>query len=213
MRKYFFAGLVIFLPIALTIVVIIFLFDFFTTPFVPLVQQLVDRLQPYLPVIISHDLHTFLARLLALVMMIISVFLLGFVTRWFLIRHPLKWLNALMERIPFMKTVFKVTRDVSAALFAEGKGKAFQRPVLVPFPYPPSYSIAFISGEVPEECQRNVTTPLVPVFAPTAPHPISGFLFLVSKDLVREVNMTNEDAVKFLVSCGVIIPSKEGKSL
>lgn len=82
---------------------------------------------------------------------------------------------------------------------------------MIPFPGRPNHSLGFIAGEVAEECQAKSKTPLVSVFAPTAPHPVSGFLFLVPEKDVLDVNMTNEEVVKFLVSCGMIVPESEMK--
>jgi uncharacterized membrane protein len=209
MRKYFFTGLAILLPVVLTLLAIRFLFDLFTTPFVPLVSKVLAWIQIHLPFEIPESLNAFFSRLLALIMLILFVFLSGLITRLFLIRHLLKGMHVLMERIPLMKTVFKVSRDVFSAIFAQDGKKAFQRPVLIPFPKPPDLCLAFVAGQVPEECQRKIDTPLVSVFAPTAPHPISGFLFLVAQDQIRDIEMTNEDAVKFLVSCGVVTPLRK----
>ena len=65
------------------------------------------------------------------------------------------------------------------------------------------------AGEVAEECQEKVGIPLTTVFAPTAPHPISGFLFMLPTKDVLSVDMNNEETIKFLVSCGMILPESE----
>lgn len=208
MKKYFFTGLVIFLPAALTLILIIFLFNFFTTPFIPIVSDLMVKIRPHLPFVVPVEFHRFIAKLIALVLLVIFVFVLGAVTRWFLIRHLLLAANIVMERIPFMKTVFKMSRDVLSALFAQDGKKAFKKPVLIPFPNLPDYSIAFVTGEVPEECRIKAKSNLTAVFSPTAPHPISGFLLLVKDEHVHDIDMSNEDAVKFFLSCGIIKPKE-----
>ena len=203
MKKYFFTGFVILLPAVLTLLIIIFLFDFFTTPFVPLVTELLKTLN------LPEGLNTFIARLIALILLCAFVFLLGIVARWFLIRNLLQAANSILSRIPLVKTIFNVSRDIFSALFVQGDKKVFKRPIMMPFPDHPNYCIGFAAGEVPEECRQNCDEPLVSVFAPTAPHPTSGFLFLVPQKDIREVEMNNEDAVKFLVSCGIILPEKQ----
>ena len=90
MKKYFFTGLVIALPIALTLMVILFLFDFFTTPFVPLVAKMLDAIQTSLHIAIPEGLHRFIARLLALIFLSLFILLLGLVARWFVVRFILQ---------------------------------------------------------------------------------------------------------------------------
>jgi uncharacterized membrane protein len=200
MKKYFFTGFALLLPLAFTIVIIIFLFDFFTTPFIPIVREL---LKGYT---FPHGLDLFITRLLALILVSMFIFILGVVARWFLIRNVIQTTERIFTRIPILKTVFNISRDVFSALFSNGKIKVFKRPTMVPFPARPNYSIGFVAGEVPPECQSKSSNHLVSVFVPTAPHPISGFLLLVPEKDLSEITMTNEDAVKFLLSCGLIVP-------
>ena len=207
MKKHLLTGLVILLPIALTLMIIFFLFDLFTEPFVSIVGPLVDLI----PYPLDHSVTLFLSRVLSLIFLCIFIFLLGFVTQIFLVKLLMNWGNRILFRIPFIKTVYRVSRDIFAALFSSEGKKAFKRPVMIPFPNKPSYCLGFQAGEVAEECQRKVKRPLTSVFVPTAPHPISGFLFLIPEEDVRSIEMTNEEVVKFLVSCGMIVPESETK--
>lgn len=211
MKKYLLTGFIILLPVALTIVVIFFLFDLFTAPFITVVTPLVELIQKHLPFALPHGFILFLSRLFSLVFLCIFIFLLGLVTQLFLVKNFINWADQLMFRIPFIRTVYKVSRDVFSALFSTEGKKAFKRPVMIPFPGEPNYCLGFVAGEVAEECRQKVDVPLVSVFAPTAPHPISGFLFLVPEKDVYDVDMTNEEVVKFLVSCGTIVPESEMK--
>ena len=80
---------------------------------------------------------------------------------------------------------------------------------MVAFPSKDSYCVGFESGEIPEECQSKVKEKLKPVFVPTAPHPISGYLVMAKEKEVFSIDMKNEDAVKFTVSCGLILPGEK----
>lgn len=211
MKKYLFTGFVILLPVALTLMVIIFLFDTFTTPFVAIVGPLVALIQKQLPFVLPAGLTLFLSRLLSLLFLCIFIFFLGLITQWLLVKNFINWADHVMYRIPFIRTVYRVSRDVLNALFSTEGKKAFKRPVMIPFPGRPNFALGFVAGEVAEECQKKVNTPLVSVFSPTAPHPISGFLFLIPQKDVYNVDMTNEEVVKFLVSCGMIVPESETK--
>lgn len=211
MKKYLFTGFVILLPAVLTLMVIFFLFDLFTGPFLTIVTPLVTLIEHKLSLKLPAGFTVFFTRLFSLIFLCIFIFFLGFVTQLFLVRNFINWANEIMYRIPFIRTVYKVSKDVFSALFSTEGKKAFKHPVMIPFPGQPNYCLGFVAGEVAEECQRKVKVPLVSVFAPTAPHPISGFLFLVPENDVHKVQMTNEEVVKFLVSCGTIVPEDEGK--
>jgi len=209
MKKHLITGLIILLPIALTLMIIVFLFDFFTEPFVNIVGPLVNLFQKKADVILPHGLTLFLSRLLSLIFLCIFIFLLGVVTQLFLVKVIIKWANHVLFRIPFIKTVYKTSRDIFAALFSSEGKKAFKNPVMIPFPSKPNHCLGFEAGEVAQEISEKIKTPLTSVFVPTAPHPISGFLFLVPKSDVYRIDMTNEEVVKFLVSCGMIVPGSD----
>jgi len=210
MKKYLFTGMIILLPIVLTIVIIVFLFDFFADPFMKPVAYLLALLETHLTVTIPAGISTFLARLIALGLLLIFILLLGMLARWIFIQNIIKGMHQLLSRIPLIKTVFKVSHDVFSALFSEGK-KTFERPVMIPFPANPNQSIGFLVGTVPAECQNKIDAPLSAVFMPTSPHPISGFLFLVEQKNIKSLDMSNEDALKFLVSCGMIVPENHDR--
>lgn len=206
MKKYFFTGFIILLPAVLTLLIIVFLFDFFTTPFVPLVTKLLNMAESHIAFTFPLWLSAFIARVIALVLLWTFVLLLGCIARWFLIRNLLHGANKIFSRIPVVRTIFNVSRDIFSALFAQDDKKVFKRPIMMPFPAAPNYTIGYLAGEVPEECQKHTKDKLVSVFSPTAPHPTSGFLFLVPEKDIYETGMSNEEGVKYLVSCGAIIP-------
>jgi uncharacterized membrane protein len=206
MKKYLVAGLILLLPVVLTAAVVIFLFDFFTAPFVKLVSHLVILIDALLPFHFSRAGIIFISRLTALLLLCVFIFLLGLFARWLFFKNLLTSLNKVMARIPLVRTIYKVSRDVFSAIFSpEGRG-AFQQPVIFPFPHKPHYCIGFKTGVASPECSQKVGRPLVTIFAPTAPHPISGFLFFVPEDEIYPLGMSSEEAIKLLVSCGVILP-------
>lgn len=211
MKKQLLTGIVILLPVALTLMVIFFLFDLFTEPFINIVGPLVALIQKALHFTLPEGLTLFLSRLLSLIFLCIFIVLLGVVTQVFLIRTLIQWTNTVLYRIPLINTVYKVSRDIFNAIFSADGKKAFKRPVMIPFPSKPNYCLGFEAGQVAEECQQKVKVPLTSVFAPTAPHPISGFLFLVPTSDVHSIDMSNEEVVKFLVSCGTILPESDTK--
>ena len=203
MKKSLITGLIIVMPITLTILLFVFLINFFTNPFVDLVRPIVSSWHIAEPEII-----TLIARVVSLILVCLSIFLLGVIARWFFIRPLIKWSNVVLSKIPVVKSIYKVTKDIVSAFFSPEGRKAFKYPVMVPFPLEKSYCVGFASGEVPKECLDKSKIELSPIFIPTAPHPISGYLVMVPKDKVSDIAMTNEEAVKFTVSCGVIVPEE-----
>ena len=209
MKKYFITGLIILMPLVLTLMLLVFLLDFFTTPVVSLVSKLMPLLEDKMNFRIPEDLTLFVSRIFSLILICALIFFLGVFSRWFFIHSFVKLIHRIMEKIPVVRWIYKLCREVFSALFATDGKKVFKEPVMVPFPDQPNYCIGFRSGDAPSECEEKIGKPLVSVFAPTAPHPISGFLFILPQEDAKSLNMTNEDTIKFLVSCGVILPASE----
>ncbi|PIS02964.1 MAG: hypothetical protein COT85_02740 [Chlamydiae bacterium CG10_big_fil_rev_8_21_14_0_10_42_34] len=211
MKKQLITGVIILLPVALTLMVIIFLFDLFTEPFINIVGPLIDLIQSKIHIHFPPGFTLFLSRLFSLIFLCTFIFFLGVITQLFLVKTLIGWGNQILYKIPFIKTVYKVSRDIFAALFSADGKKAFKRPVMVPFPGKPNYCLGFEAGDVSKEIQEKTKADLTAVFVPTAPHPISGFLFLMPKTDVHQIDMSNEETVKYLVSCGMILPKSETK--
>jgi uncharacterized membrane protein len=209
MKKYLMTGLVILMPVVLTGIIIAFLFHLLTDPFIHILGDLFRVVETIFHLKLSPQSALFISRLLIVIALFIFIVLLGVVARWFLIKNIFSLTNTLMTKIPIVNTIYKLIREIISALFAIDGKKAFHSPVLIPFPQEPTYSLGFHSGEVAKECQMKVNTPLISVFTPTSPHPISGFLFLCPEKEAHKIDMTNEEALKFLVSCGLVYKHEE----
>lgn len=212
MRKHLLTGLVILLPVALTLMVIVFLFDLFTEPLINIVGPLVHQLQEQLHITLPQGLILFLSRVFSLIFLCLFIIILGVITQLFLVKILLNWANQVLFKIPLIKTVYKVSKEIFSALLSTDGKKAFKKVVMTPFPNQPTYSLGFEAGQVPEECNEKAEAPLVSVFIPTAPHPISGFLLLIPKTQAHSVEMSNEEGVKYLVSCGMIVPEERSSN-
>lgn len=203
MKKTFLAGLVILLPLALTLFVIFFLVDVLTDPFLNIVRNFLVERQTWIH---SSNLITILARFLILTCLICFIFLLGLIAKIFFFRWILNLANKIFSKIPLIKPIYKTSKDVISALFKQDGKKVFKQPLMIPFPSDKSFVIGFEAGKIPSSCQRQIQEPLSCVFVPTAPHPISGYILMVPQNRAHLLNMSNEEAVKFTVSCGVILP-------
>ena len=208
MKKYLFAGFITLLPIALTMMIIAWLLDYLTTPFLGLFEALLTGLgfdlqaHPFLLVVLS--------RLIVLILLFLLVLLLGFFGRKYFINSFMNFMQKLFLKIPFVKTVYRITNDVTKAVFSQ-KEKTFKRTVLVPFPNEDSHALGLVTGEVPDAIKKHCKEAELTVFVPTAPQPISGFLLLTPKKLTIDLDLSTEDTFKFLLSCGTRQPGLEDK--
>ncbi len=207
MKKSFSTGLVILLPFALTIWVVVYLFDLFTNPIFNLLEALIlwYEKQHGISMINHVALVTFLSRIAALILTFIFIIVLGYLARKFFFDAILRLFNKLVVRIPLVGTIYRLTKDITKAMLSSDT-KTFKETVLIPFPSPETYSVGFITGEVPPVFQPIIPQANTSVFVPTAPHPMSGFVLFCNKETLHSANVSVEDTFKFLLSCGVIQP-------
>lgn len=205
MKKYFLTGLAIFLPIILTIMIGIYLIDLFTTPFLGLAQHLLVLLenQENLPLIESPGWLIFVSRIVSSAFVFLLILLLGFLGRKLFFRTLLQKTHTLFLRIPIIKSIYQITKEISKAAFEEDK-KIFQETILITFPSEGTKALGFLIQEVPSVLKKISPNLDVGVFIPTAPHPISGFLLFTNRKEIESVPISVEDTFKFLISCGTI---------
>lgn len=202
MKKYFLTGLVVLLPLALTIAIVAFVFNFLTDPFVGMVKSILGHfglLGRGFLFLDPMQVQVLVSKLLILLFLFFFTVSLGALARKFMISYLLKLWDYILHRIPFVSTIYKTSQDVIKTMFASGN-KSFKQVVLVPFPSTEAYSIGLVTGE-------NLTTsgkPMTAVFVPTTPNPTSGFLMLYDdRDLIH-IDMKIEDALKYVISIGMI---------
>jgi uncharacterized membrane protein len=209
MKKSFSTGLIFLLPFALTFWVVKYLFDLFTNPLFNLIEKTImwlDRTQGM--TLLNHvTLVTFISRVAALILTFVFIVVLGFLGRRFFFNALLKTANEVIFRIPIIGTIYRLTKDLTKSLLSTEK-KTFKETILIPFPSPDTYSVAFITGDVPPELKKVIPMTDVTVFVPTAPHPISGYVLFSARSSLHSIEISVEDTFKFLLSCGVIHPPK-----
>ncbi len=207
MKKYLFTGLVILLPFALTLIVIIYLFNLLTNPFFGIIQGIFHyyAVKFSITFLQNEQIIVFLSRVMALGFLFLLILVLGICARKFFFDPILRFTNNFFSRIPFVKTVYKLSKDVTKAMFTEGK-KTIKETVLAPFPSKSTYALGFTTGEVADIIRKTAKDAEVCVFIPTAPHPVSGFLLLCSRKHLHEVDITPEETIKYLLSFGTFHP-------
>lgn len=205
MKKYFTTGLAILLPIVLTILIVTFFVNLLTNPFMGLIDNILLHYDPSYSEWL-HSSHAFrlFSQLFILVFLTVLTVLVGFFGRLFLVDYLFRLGDAIFHRLPLVNKIYKATQDVAQGLFSSSS-KSFSQVVFVPFPSRESLSIGLVTKEsisIEFEKEHNH---FVPVFVPGTPNPSVGFMLMFNRDELIFVNMKVEDAMKFIVSCGVVM--------
>ncbi|MBM3201925.1 MAG: DUF502 domain-containing protein [Chlamydiae bacterium] len=210
MKKYFFTGLIVLLPVTITMAVFLFLLDVLTTPFLGYMEMFLEFINQFLPFEVGDhkQLFIFLSKILVLATLFVIVLLLGFMGQKLFFHWIVKKINHLFLRIPLFKTIFKVIHDIVTAVFAD-RQKFFEKIVIAPFPFDGAKMVGLVPGDAPESAQVPGASPekrLKTCFLPTAPHPFSGFLLLLEDSLLENLDVNLEEVLKFIISCGIYQP-------
>lgn len=138
---------------------------------------------------------------LAVLLTIIALYLLGAVTTNVVGKRMVRLVERLVERVPFVTIVYHASKKVLETLTGEG-AQGFQRVVLVPFPNKETHSVGFVTCVTKDQTGQSLYT----VFVATAPNPTTGFVFVIKPSEVVELNWSVEEAVKVIMSGGVLSP-------
>lgn len=210
-KQYFITGLVILLPVAVTLVIISFIVNFLTEPFMGLISSILTSFNIVGDgvLFLSHEqVLKYTSKFCILVLLFLLTIFLGMVMRWFFIRTAFSIGDKILHRIPLVNTVYKTSQDIIKTLFVSDKN-SFKQVVMVPFPKPGVYALGLISRESPEICSNTAGVSLISVLIPTTPNPTTGFLLMYKKEDLIYVDMKPEEAIKYVVSCGVVIPETQ----
>lgn len=206
MRKYFLAGLVILLPLALTAIVVLFVFNLLTKPFVEVLQSFFNYygvLQNGFLFFSAEQVREVISQVIIFFLLFFFTVFIGMLGRWYFTHSLIKTWDYVLHRIPVIRTVYKTSQEVINTIFAT-KTKSFKQVVMVPFPDDKSYSIGLVTQENIPNLTNKQYGGLTAVFVPTTPNPTSGFLMMFEeKDLIH-LDMTIEEAFKYIISCGVV---------
>ena len=207
MKKTFLAGLAVIVPVFVTIAIFVFIIELITSPFLHLAEHLIALFDKNSSVTIEkypHILH-FIARIIIILSLTILTMITGLLTRHFILRWWIHTIHGVMLRIPFVKTIYKILKEITHSVLNTEK-KAFNKTVLVPYPQINSWAIGFSTGStVPNSLSPSFKEKKTreTVFIPTAPHPISGYVLFYDTSSIFPIDVETEDVLKFLVSCGI----------
>ena len=190
LRNYFFTGIVVFVPIGITL----YLTKFFISVSSNLIPKEINP-NSYLPFSIPG---------LEILLSIIFITVIGWLSLSFIGKKILQLVNETLKRIPILRTIYSAIGQMTESL-APRKGNK-KSVVLVEYPRKGSWAVGFATKDNKGEISKKTSTELVNVFVPTTPNPTSGFLLMFPKKEIIYLDMTFEEASKFIVSAGTSNP-------
>jgi uncharacterized membrane protein len=191
LRNSFFAGLLVVVPVAASLLILLGVFTWVT-----------DFM---LPDMLRQQMLTPLYRIIALVLFVVFTMGVGWVTRLVVGKQMVLATEAIIARIPVMNKTYGFMKEIGQTLLS-GRKTMFQRVVLVEFPREGIYSVGFVTSETEGEAQAKTGETVINVFVPTTPNPTSGFLILVPREQLIDLKMTVAEGMKLVISGGTVVP-------
>ena len=191
LRNYFITGIVVLVPIGITL--------YLTKFFISVSSKLIPyNLNPnnYLPFAIPG---------LEILLSVLFITIIGGISLSFIGKRILKFVNDLFKRIPILRTIYSAIGQMTES-FAPNNNNNKKSVVLIQYPRKGSWAVGFATKDNKGEISKKTNTDLVNVFVPTTPNPTSGFLLMFPKDEVLYLDMSFEEASKFIVSAGTSNP-------
>ncbi len=194
LRKWLFAGLLVVLPLAITVWVL---------------QWILGTLDQTLLILPTawHPDRLFgihipgFGVLLALAILLV----VGAITSNFIGRRLVSWSDSLLARIPVVRSIYSGVKQVSDTLFSEN-GNAFRKAVLIEWPRPGVWTIAFLTGTPGGDVPQHLQGDYVSVYVPTTPNPTGGYFVMLPRADVVELRMSVDEALSYVISMGVVVP-------
>jgi uncharacterized membrane protein len=197
LRRYLIAGLLVWLPVVVTVLILKFLID------------LVDRTLLLLPAMVQPEiLIGFRIPGLGFLLSGVVLLLTGMVVTNLLGRNMVKVWEGLLARIPVVRAIYSASKQLTETLFS-GSGKSFRKVVMVRYPHPGMWTLAFLTGDGMAEANRKTGRDLVNIFVPTTPNPTSGFFLMVAREDMVELDMPVDVGIKLILSAGAVAPESK----
>jgi uncharacterized membrane protein len=198
LRTYFFTGLIILAPVAITVWATIWFVGVFDDWIKPLVPQAYNP-DSYLPFKVPGT---------GLVFALLIITLAGFLGANLVGRTIIGWWDGLVTRTPVVRSIYKGSKQIFETMFSE-KGASFQKVCLVEWPRRDAWSVAFVSRAVDgKDVGLEAGRAMYAIYVSTTPNPTSGYVFFADQADVRILDMTVEDGLKLVISMGLVFPEK-----
>jgi len=195
LRRYLLTGLIVVAPVGMTVYVLVWLFE-----------HLDAILGQWLPPEVRFPG----VGLLALVLILLFT---GWMLRWAIGRRALSWWNRVLLRLPLTRRIYNASSQIVQTLL-DRDDRIFRSVALIEYPSPGSYAVVLVTAAAPATiAEARPDEELVSVFLPTTPNPTTGYLLVVPADRIRVLDMSVEDAMKFIISAGVVSPEADRPAL
>lgn len=187
LRRYFLVGLVIIAPVGVTVAILRWVFEKIDSILGVPLQQALGRQIPGL----------------GLVLLLTFIVFTGWLVHLAAGQQLLRWWNHAISRFPLAGRIYNAVSQIVQSMIGSRR-QLFIRTVLVPYPTDGVWAVAFVTNDQPTEISDIVGEPCVHVFVPTTPNPTSGFMLIVPRTRLREINTTVEEAMKLIISAGAV---------
>jgi uncharacterized membrane protein len=203
LKKYLLAGLLVWLPLAVTVWVLSSVQGMMDGVF----KNLITDTQKILPAGSIYSALDALKKVpgLGVVVMVVGVLLTGMFAANMFGQWALRQWDYLLSHTPIVKSIYSSVKQVSDTLFSSN-GNAFRQAVLVQYPKENCWAIAFVTGQPSGEAASHLSPDHVSVYVPTTPNPTSGFFLMLPRADVIELQMSVDEALKYVISMGVVAP-------
>jgi len=199
-KKNIFTGLIVLIPLVLTLWVIYSLAHF------------LDQVVLFLPYEYQpNQLVGFNIPGVGVILTIASIFLVGLIANNFFGKRFISLYEIILDKLPFVKSIYGGIKQVSDTLFSNNSN-AFSKAVLIEFPDAKNYTFAFITGETDERISKILKGKYVNVYVPTTPNPTSGYTLMVPRNKIKEIDVSVDQALKYVISMGVVPPKSNTRS-
>lgn len=201
LRRYLVAGILVWLPLSVTFIVLKFLLE------------VMDKNLKYIPPkLLPESWLGFHIPGLGLVLTVLVLLVTGLLAANFVGRSAVAFWESLLVRIPIVRTIYSGVKKFSEVVFSDS-GPSFKRVLLIEYPRKGVYSLAFQTGTSLGEVQNRTGEEMVCTFVPTTPNPTSGFIIIVPKSEIIELDMEVDEALKMIISLGVVVPHWKGDQI
>ncbi len=194
LRRYFLTGLIVLAPLGATVVILVWLFE---------------KLDAILGVSLQRLLGVHIPGL-GLLLLALVILAIGWLAHYAIGRQLIAWWNSVLARFPLTARIYNAASQIAQTFMGE-HGRIFQRTVLIEFPSPGSYAIAWVTAEENSFAEALLGEPCLNVFVATTPNPTSGYLLVVPKSRTRPLDISIEEGMKLVISAGAVLPRAGGE--
>jgi uncharacterized membrane protein len=200
MKKYFITGLLVLVPLFITVWVL--------SSIIGIMDQSLFLLpESWRPkALLGHEIVGIGALLTILIILFTGVIATNFFGK-----QLINLWEAMLARVPVVKSIYASVKQVSDTLFSDS-GNAFRHAVLVQFPRQGTWTIAFITGQPGGDIVNHLQGDFVSVYVPTTPNPTGGYFLMMPRADIVELDMSVDEALKYIISMGVVSPPKKFKT-